>query len=73
MTGPTFKGLWGKKETVVTGGQKREVEVNEEYLRRSISEPNADVVEGFQPGLMPPQSLKDVQIKSLILYLQSLK
>ena len=34
------------------------MEGNEEYIRRSILDPNADVVKGFNKGLM--QSYKDV-------------
>ena len=50
--GPTFKGIWGRTVTVLTGGKERTVTVDEAYLRRSILEPNADVVKGFQP-VMP--------------------
>jgi cytochrome c oxidase subunit 2 len=50
--GPTFKGIMGRQETVVTGGKERSITVDEEYLRKSIREPNADIVKGFQP-IMP--------------------
>jgi cytochrome c oxidase subunit 2 len=50
--GPTFKGIWGQRVTVLTNGVERTLTVDEEYLRRSILEPNADVVKGFPP-VMP--------------------
>jgi cytochrome c oxidase subunit 2 len=52
IVGPSFKGLYGKQETVVTDGRERTVTADDEYIRRSIWEPNADLVIGFNPGLM---------------------
>jgi cytochrome c oxidase subunit II len=52
LIGPTFRGAWGKMTPVVTGGTPREVLFDEEYLRRSIYEPDADIHQGFRPGQM---------------------
>ena len=52
LVGPTFKGIWGTTQTVRTGKEKREVEVDEDYIIKSIYEPDADLVDGFTPGLM---------------------
>lgn len=73
LVGPTYLGLYNKTETVVTDGKTRKVVVDDEYLRRSILEPTADVVEGFQP-LMPPQAgaLSDDEVEGLIEYIKSL-
>jgi cytochrome c oxidase subunit 2 len=73
LVGPTYQGLFGRTETVVTDGQSREVVIDEEYVRRSILEPTADVVEGFQP-LMPSQQglVTDEEIDALIAYLKTL-
>jgi len=67
--GPTFKGLWGRSETVLTNGRERLITVDEAYVRRSILEPKADVVKGFQP-VMPSFSgvLKEEEIKTIIDY-----
>lgn len=46
------------------------------YLYTSIIEPNAHVVEGFQPGLMPPiyqQSLTTQQLADVVAYLLTLR
>jgi len=72
--GPTVKGLFGKTVTVLTDGKERRVMADEAYLRKSILEPNADVVVGFPP-VMPSQKglLTDQEIDALILYLKELK
>jgi cytochrome c oxidase subunit 2 len=72
--GPTVKGLFGKTVTVLTDGKERRVMADEVYLRKSISEPNADVVVGFPP-IMPSQKglLTDQEIDALIDYLKELK
>ncbi len=74
LVGPSFKGIYGLSETVVTGGAERQIVVDDDYLYRSIVEPNADVVKGYQP-LMPPQTgiVNDDEIKALIAYIKSLE
>lgn len=65
--GPTLKGIWGRKVTVMTGGVERSVTVDEAYLRRSLLEPNADIVKGFPP-VMPPfgKVLKEDEINQIV-------
>lgn len=70
--GPTWKGLYGKKVTVITDGKKRTVTADEEYLRRSEHEPSADVVEGF-PDAMPKFDLTEEEVDALVEYIKSLK
>jgi len=72
--GPTVKGLFGKTVTVLTDGKERKAMADEAYLRKSILEPNADVVVGFPP-IMPSQEglLTDQEIDTLIRYLKELK
>ncbi len=74
LVGPTFKGLYGKKETVVTAGSERQIVVDEAYLRRSILEPGADVVKGFPP-IMPPQKglISEHELEEIVEYLQVLR
>lgn len=72
LIGPSFKGLFGKKEKVMTGGKEREVTVDEAYIIKSEHEPNADVVVGFQP-VMPPSPLNDEEIKAVIEFMKTLK
>ncbi len=75
LVGPSFKGIWGGEHTVVTGKETRKVNVDEEYIKRSIYDPNADVVEGFMKGLMVSYQgqLKDDDIANIIEYLKTVK
>lgn len=75
LVGPSFKGIWGHEATVITGGQKRTVTVDEEYIKKSIYDPNADVVDGFMKGLMVSYQgqLKDEDIAEIIEYLKTVK
>ncbi len=47
-----------------------------EYLRRAILDPNAEVAEGFAPGMMPPnygEQLYAKELEMLVSYLAGLK
>jgi cytochrome c oxidase subunit 2 len=72
--GPTLKGIFGHTTTVLTTGAERQVTVDEAYLRKSILDPQADVVKGFAP-IMPPQKglLTDEEVEALIEYIKTLK
>ncbi len=74
LVGPSFKGIWGEEVTVTTGGKERQVTVDEEYIRRSIYDPNADVVDGFNKGLMLSYEgqLSEEDIENIIEYLKTL-
>lgn len=71
LVGPSYKGLLGSTVTVVSGGQTRQIVADEEYIRRSILEPTADVVEGYEP-VMPKVDATEEEIAALIEYLKSL-
>jgi cytochrome c oxidase subunit 2 len=70
--GPTLKGLFGKTVTVMTNGKERNIVADEAYLRKSILEPNADVVKGFPP-IMPLEKMTEDEIKEVIQTLKELK
>lgn len=73
LAGPTFRGLAGTKKKVrdPASGTIREVKATAEYLRQSILEPNALLVEGYPENLMPPIGaiLTAEQIDSLVSYI----
>ena len=71
--GPSFKGIFGRSTVVVTGGKERTIPADEAYLRRSITDPQADVVKGFQPIMPAFPDLKDDDMKVLIEYLKGIK
>lgn len=65
--GPTWQGLFGKEETLADGTT---VSVDEAYLKESITEPNAKLVEGFD-SIMPPYALSDEDLEALVEYIKS--
>ncbi|MDP2336168.1 MAG: cytochrome c oxidase subunit II [Bacteroidota bacterium] len=75
LVGPSFKGIYGHQVTVTTGGNEREITVDDEYIKRSIYEPNADVVKGFNKGLMLSYTgqLSEDDVKQITEYLKTLK
>jgi cytochrome c oxidase subunit 2 len=74
IIGPSFKGLFGRKEIVIADGIEKEVKVDEAYIKRSIYEPNVEVVKGFNPGLMVSfqKQLTDDDIRKIIDYMKGL-
>lgn len=70
--GPTLKGIFGRKVKVLTAGKERTIIVDEEYIRRSILEPQADIVKGF-PAVMPVLPLSKEDVDGVIEYLKILK
>ena len=70
--GPSFKGLFGKKEGVISGGKGETVVVDEAFIRKFISEPNVVHIEGYPP-IMPKISMTDEELTALVNYIKSLK
>lgn len=70
--GPTFKGLLGRKETVVAAGQEKEITVDEAFIRAHILDPRAAIVKGFPP-VMPQVPLTEEELKTIVDYLETLK
>jgi len=72
--GPTWKGLYGR-ERRFAGGVVR-ITADESYLRQSILEPGAKILEGYDQGevSMPSYAgvLSESQIQSLIVFIKSL-
>ncbi len=70
LVGPSLAGVGRAAETRVPGLTA------EEYLRRSIVDPDAYIVEGFQPGGMLPdvaEVLTDQQLDDLVAFLLTLR
>ena len=51
--GPSLFELAGKQQKITVNGKAKEELVDEAYLKRSIREPEAEIVAGFDP-MMPP-------------------
>ncbi|MDR3606640.1 MAG: c-type cytochrome [Oligoflexia bacterium] len=67
--GPTFKGVWGRKETLSDGTA---ITVDEPYVIESIRKPQAKVVKGFGP-VMPTIPMTDQELKDIIEYMKTIK
>ncbi|GAF02583.1 cytochrome c oxidase subunit II [Saccharicrinis fermentans] len=52
LVGPSYKNIMSRTRTVIKDGQEMEMKADAEYIRRSIYDPNAEVVKGFAEGLM---------------------
>ncbi|MEI6136819.1 MAG: c-type cytochrome [Chloroflexota bacterium] len=71
--GPTWKGIAGHEVELADGSKANG---DDAYLKESILTPNAKVVKGFQPNVMPATfgtQLKPEQIDQVIAYIKSLK
>lgn len=52
LVGPSFANVWGTEVPVITDGEERTVLFDEEYVKRSIYEPEYDIHDGYRPGQM---------------------
>ncbi len=68
-SGPALKGLAGTSVQLIDGST---VTADAEYLKRAITDPNAEKVTGFSMS-MPKKSLSTQEVDDLVAYLQSLK
>lgn len=75
IVGPSFKGIYGKKTTVIVDGKEQQVTVDDDYILESIYEPNAKVEKGYQSNLMQPYKdlISKDEVKQIAEYIKSLK
>lgn len=72
LVGPSWKGVFGHEVTLSDGST---LTADEAYLRESILNPSAKIVQGFQ-DVMPKNfadQLTDAQISDLIAYIKTIK
>ena len=74
LVGPSYLGGWGNSRTVMTGREERDVTVDSEYIKRSIFDPNDDVVKGYNKGLMLSYEgmVSEEEVDLIIEYLKAL-
>ena len=74
IVGPTYLNLFGRQQVVVRNGADVTVTVDEEYIKRSIFDPNAEIVKGYPKGLMQSYKgkINEADITKIIEYLKSL-
>lgn len=75
--GPTWKGLYMRQVTLTDG---QTITAGDAYLRESITNPDAKVVQGYRPGIMTPavsqyqsQIQQDDNLAALVEFIKSLK
>ena len=74
IVGPSYLNLYGSKVVVERDGKEVTVTADDDYIKRSIYEPNADIVKGYPRGLMQSykSTLTDDDINKIIEYLKTL-
>ncbi len=71
--GPSFLGLFGRQVSLVREGKEALIEADEEYLRRAIRQPAADLVKGYPPVMPAYADLSEEELQAIIDYLKSLR
>lgn len=66
--GPTLEGIWGTSVLLEDG---RTVVVDEAYVRRAITDPQADIAAGYIRR-MPDFGLSETEVDTLVDYVRSL-
>ncbi|MFC2133738.1 cytochrome c oxidase subunit II [Bacteroidota bacterium] len=71
--GPTFKGIHGQEKVIVTDGVERKIVIDEEYIEKSITEPFAEIVKGYD-AIMPEQeyNLNEDELSEIVEILKGL-
>lgn len=67
-TAPTLDGIWGTEVELSDG---RTVMVDDVYVRRSITEPGADIVAGYN-AIMPVFPLEPDEVDRLVDWVRSI-
>ena len=71
LVGPSYKGIFGE-DVKLEGGKV--VKVDENYIRRSIENPQAEIVEGYPPSMPVYKGLvTEEEIIAITEYIKSLK
>lgn len=74
LVGSTFKDLYGSRVEIVDGKGTKKVLADDDYIRRAVYDPNAEIVKGYTPGLMPSYKgqVSDAEMANLLEYLKSI-
>jgi cytochrome c oxidase subunit 2 len=67
LVGPSFKGLYGRETVVVENGKEKTIKADDAYIEKSILEPGADVVKGYE-DMMPPFELSKEELGKMLEY-----
>jgi cytochrome c oxidase subunit 2 len=70
--GPTFRGLFGQRVEIMSGGRVRTAEVDEAFLRRGLLQPGSQRMKGY-PAVMQRVDLAPGELDQIVAYIKSLK
>jgi len=75
LIGPSYLGLWNSQRVVIENGEEKTVTADEDYIRQSIYEPNSQIVQGYQQGLMQSYTgvVPEEDIDYILEFLKSLE
>ena len=69
ILGPTFKGMFGREQTVIRGGKELKVKIDEAYLKTAIDNPLFEHPKGYLPA-MPNPGLSPKERDALIQWIK---
>ena len=74
LVGPSFKGLYGKTQNVMANKELVSITADDAYIQSSLINPDGQVVEGFNKGLMKSyeKELSNEEIQKITEYLKTL-
>lgn len=70
--GPSFKAIYGRKVVVTSEGRERTITVDDSYIKRSILQPQADIVKGYPPVMQSFADMPEKDIEAILGYLKTL-
>jgi cytochrome c oxidase subunit 2 len=75
IVGPSYLHLYGQMQTVIRDGKEITITADDDYITRSIYDPNLEIVKGYPKGLMQSYkgTLNAEDISKIIEYLKTLK
>jgi cytochrome c oxidase subunit 2 len=75
LVGPSFLGVFGAEKTVLANGVEKTITADEVYLKKSITDPNVEVVKGYPANVMQSYTkiLSDEDQEHIVNYLKTLK
>ena len=72
LAGPSFKGLFGRKQKVIRDSKTVSVTVDEKYLANAIANPLGEAPVGYPPA-MPALSLAPAERMAIVQWIKTLK
>jgi cytochrome c oxidase subunit 2 len=74
LVGPSFKGLYNSEIVVLVGNREETIVADNDYIQRSIYQPNEEIAKGYGRGLMQSYEklINPEEVQTIIEYLKTL-